>query len=102
MTGQWPKTRKQSKAALHPDHTKSAVQKNIERFNKCLSWFRENADFDESDDKTNLISYSTGLISEKGKDDINPNECFTVGTALQQELDGMSFVDKFRAKGKEP
>ena len=70
MTGQWPKTRKQSKAALHPDHTKSAVQKNIERSNKCLIWFRENADFDESDDKTNLISYSTGLISEKGKDEM--------------------------------
>ena len=58
----WSKTRKQSKAALHPDLTKSAVKKNIERLNKCLSWFRENTDFDGSDDKTNLISYSTGPI----------------------------------------
>ena len=96
----WSSRGKPSKAALHPDLTKSAVQKNIEKFDKLLDWFKENADFKESDDKTKLVSYLSGLIAEKGKDAVNPEECFSVGTTLQEELDGLSFIHKIRVKGK--
>ena len=58
------------------------------------------ADFDESEDKTKMLSFLTGLISQKGKDNFNAEDCFSVGTALQKELCGKSFIDKFRVKGK--
>ena len=64
-----------------------------------MSWPKENADSKESDDKTKLISYSTGLIPE-GKVGVNPEACFLVGTALLKEHDGMSFSPKFGLKGK--
>ena len=47
-----------------------------------------------------MLSYSTGLISQKDKDNVNPEDFISVGTALQKELDGKSFIDKFRVKGK--
>ena len=86
--------------ATHSDLSKSSVQKNIAAFTKLLCWFKNTADFDESEDKTKMISYSTGLISQKDKDNVNPEDCLSVGTALQKELDGKSFIDKFRVKGK--
>ena len=30
---------------------------------------------------------ATGLISQTGNDDVNPEECLAVGTVLQSELD---------------
>ena len=47
-----------------------------------------------------MLSYSTGLMSQKEKDNVNPEDYISVGTALQKELDGKSFIDKFRVKGK--
>ena len=65
-----------------------------------MCWFENTADFDESEDKTKMLSYSTGLISQKEKDNVNPEDCISFGTALQKELDGKSLIDKFRVKGK--
>ena len=62
--------------------------------------FKDTADFDESEDKTKMLSFSTGLISKKEKNNVNAEECFSVGTALQKELDGKSLIDKFRVEGK--
>ena len=76
------------------------MRKNIAAFTKLLCWFKDTADFDESEDKTKMLSFLTGLISQKGKDNVNVEDCFSVGTALQKELGGKSFIDKFRVKGK--
>ena len=76
------------------------MRKNIAAFTKLLSWFKETADFDESEENTKMLSFLTGLISQKGKDNVNAKECFSVCTALQKELGGKSFIDKFRVKGK--
>ena len=70
-------------------------------FTELLCWFlKDTADFDESEDTTKMLSFLTGLISQKGKDNFNAEDCFSVGTALQKELDGKNFIDKFRVKGK--
>ena len=47
-----------------------------------------------------MLSSLTGLISQKGEDNVNAEDCFSVSTALQKELDGKSFIDEFRVKGK--
>ena len=77
-------------------------RKRLQRLprSKLLCWSKNSADFDESEDNTKMLSYSTGLISQKEKDNVNPEDCISVGTALQKELDGKSFIDKFRVKGK--
>ena len=87
-------------SATHSDFSKSSVRRNIALFTKLVCWFKDTADFDESEDKTKMLSFLTGLISQKGKDNVNAEDCFSVGTALQTELDGKSFIDKFRVKGK--
>ena len=87
-------------SATHSDLSKSSVCKNIAAFTKLLCWFKNTADLDESEDKTKMLSFLTGLISQKGKDNVNAEEFFSVGTALQKELGGKSFIDKFRVKGK--
>ena len=33
-------------------------------------------------------------------DDVNPEQCLSVGLALQKELDRLTFIDKMRVKGK--
>ena len=76
------------------------MRKNIAAFTKLLCWFKDTADFDESEDKTKMLSFLTGLISQKGKDNVNAGDCFLVVTALQKELGCKSFIDKFRVKGK--
>ena len=63
-------------------------------------WFKQTVDLGDSDDKNKLISYTTGLISHKEKDDVNPEQCLSVGLALQKELDGLTLVDKMRVKGE--
>ena len=52
----------------HSDLSKSSVQKNIAAFTKLLCWFKNTANFDESENKTEMLSYSTGLISQKEKE----------------------------------
>ena len=48
-----------------------------------------------------MLSYSTGLISQKEKDNVNPEDCISVGTALQKELDGKSLISiSFELKAK--
>ena len=39
---------------------------------KLLCWSKNTADFDESEDNTKMLSYSTGLISQNEKDNVNP------------------------------
>ena len=85
------------------DHEWSGVWTDLsieQRLTKLLCWFKDTADFDESEDKTKMLSFLTGVISQKGKDNVNAEDCFSVGTALQKEFDGKSFIDKFRVKGK--
>ena len=36
------------------------------------------------------------LRNKVGSDNVNAEDCFSVGTALQKELGGKSFIDKFR------
>ena len=38
--------------------------------------------------------------TDKEKDDVNPEQCLSVGLALQKELDRLTFIDKMRVKGK--
>ena len=76
------------------------MRKNIAAFTKLLYWFKETADFDESEEKTKMLSFFKGLISQKGKDNVNAEDCFSVYAALQKELGGKSFINKFRVKGK--
>ena len=33
-------------------------------------------------------------------DDVNPEQCLSVGLALQKELDRLTFIDKMRVKGE--
>ena len=47
---------------------------------------------------TKLVSNTTGLISQTGKDEINPEKYIAVGHILQKEIDGMTLVDKIRLK----
>lgn len=89
-----------TKAAIHSDLTKSSIKKNCDVFGKLLTWFKVTVDFTESEDKTKLISFSTGLISQPGNDEVNPEECLAVGAVLQRELDGLTFIDKISIKGK--
>ena len=89
-----------TKAAIHSDRTKSSIKKNCEVFGKLLTWFKDTVDLTESDDKTKLISFATGLISQTGNDDVNPEECLAVGAVLQSELDGLISIDKISIKGK--
>ena len=79
--------------ATYSDLSKSSLRKNIAAFTKLLFWFKDTADFEESEDKTKMLSFSTGLISQKGKNNVNAEDCFSVGTALQKELDGKNFID---------
>ena len=51
-----------------------------------MAWFDDTVNFTESEDKTKLISYTTGLISQRGEDEVDPDDCFTVGLALQKEM----------------
>ena len=55
------KTTTKTSSATHYDLSKSSVQKSIAAFMKLLCWFKNTADFDESEDKTEMLSYSTGL-----------------------------------------
>ena len=87
-------------SATHSDLSKSSLHKNIAAFTKLLCWFKDTADFDESENENKMLAFSTGLISQKGNNNVNAEDCFSVGTALQKELDGKSFIDKFRVKGK--
>ena len=87
-------------SATHSYLSKYSLRTNIAAFTKLLCWFKDTADFDESEDKIKMLSFSTGLISQKGKNNVNAEECFSVGTALQKKLGGNSFITKFRVKGK--
>ena len=55
-------------SANHSDLSKSSVQKNFAAFTKMLCWFKNTANCDESENKTEVLSYSTGLISQKEKE----------------------------------
>ena len=89
-----------TKAVIHSDITKSSIKKNCEIFGKLLTWFKDTVDFTESEHKTKLTYFATGLISQNGNDDVNPEECLTVGAVLQSELDGLTCIDKISIKGK--
>ena len=65
-----------------------------------MCWFKETADFDESEDKTKMLSFLTGLISQKGKDNVNAEDCFSVGTALQKDLMARALSISFEIKSK--
>ena len=54
-------------SATHSDLSKSSLRKNIAALTKLLCWFKDTADFDESEDKTKMLSFSTGLIFNKLK-----------------------------------
>ena len=54
-----------TKAAVHGDLTKSSLKKNCDVFEKLLTWFKQTVYLEVSDDKSKLISYTTGLISDK-------------------------------------
>ena len=71
-------------SATHSGLRKSSVRKNIAAFTKLLCWFKDTADFDKSENKTKMLTFSTGLISQKGKDNVNAEDCFSVGTAFQK------------------
>ena len=43
-----------------------------------LKWFKETVDYGESEDKSRLISYTTGLISQKENDGVDPEECLSI------------------------
>ena len=90
----------QSKAAVHVDLLKSSIEKDYKAFKKALVWFKDNADFGESDSQMILISYSTGLISSKEEDEINPDEFESVSQKIQTGLDKHNFTDKISLKSK--
>ena len=94
------KRKEPSKAVCHGDLSKSSLTKNCEAFQKLMTWFTETVDFTDSDDKSKLISYSTGLISKTGDDEVNPEDCLNIGISLHEKLDGLTFNDKFSIKGK--
>ena len=89
-----------TKAAIHSDLTKSSIKKNCEIFGKLLTWFKDTVDFTESEDKTKLTSFATGLISQTGNNDVNPEECVAVGAVFQSELDRLTSIDKISINGK--
>ena len=70
-----PKRGGPTKTAIHSDLTKSSIKKNCEVFGKLLTWFKVAVDFTESENKTKLISFATGLLSQSGNDGVNPEEC---------------------------
>ena len=49
-------------SATHSDLSKFSVRKNIAVFTKLLCWVKNTADLDESEDKTKMLSFLTGLI----------------------------------------
>ena len=51
-----------------------------------LIWFKENDPFSSARDKNKLVSFSTGFISDKDHDDINPEKADAVGLELQKTL----------------
>ena len=60
------KRQSHSKAVIHSDLSKSSKAKNCEAFKKLMTWFNETVDFEDSDNKNSLISYSTGLKKRAG------------------------------------
>ena len=56
--------------------------------------------FDHANKNSALIFFTTGLISQSGKDFINPDQCYEVGKVIQSSRDGCSFTDKFDLKAK--
>ena len=94
------KRQSHSKAVIHSDLSKSSKAKNCEAFKKLMTWFNETVDFEDSDNKNSLISYSTGNISKRGQDEVNPGDCFKTGVVLHEKLNGQTFNSKISIKGK--
>ena len=74
------------------------MKKDFEDFTKVLTWFQDTVSFDHK--KEDLVSYSSGLISSKGRDEVNAETADTVGESIQTILDGLSFVDTISTKQK--
>ena len=56
-----------------------------------MVWFKENEQFSSARDKNKFVSFSTGLISDKDNDDINPEKADAVGLELQKLLDNGNY-----------
>ena len=88
-----------SKAVIHSDLSKSKSKaKNCDAFKKLMTWFNETVDFEDSDDKNSLISCSTGVISKRGQDEVNPDDCFKTGVVLHEKLNGLTFKISIKSK----
>jgi hypothetical protein len=64
-----------------------------------LKWLKETTDHCESEDKSGLIPYTTGLISQKGNDEANPEECLS-NFLWNRSPEGTGWVNSHQQKGK--
>ena len=74
------------------------MKKDNISFDKAYHWFNENFNLEQDSDV--LMSFSSGLISKSGRDNVNPENCEKVGVEIQTALDGLSFVEKNSTKQK--
>ena len=89
------RTTTKASSANHSDLSKS-YRKILQRLPSCCVGLKIQLILTNL--KTRLKCYRTQRVSyhrkRRNKDYVNAEGCFSVGTALQKELDGKSFIDK--------
>lgn len=92
----------QAGKTVHPDMASSARKKDFNGFQSAYAWFEQRFHYEEQESDV-LMSLSTGLISKysgEGAIEVNADLAIAVGVAIQESLDGGSFVDKMSTKSK--
>ena len=70
----------------HIDVTEARRMRDVENYDKFMSWLEKRNPFLYTDSK--LHSLSTGLTSISGKDTVNCDESEKLGTAIHKKLNG--------------
>ena len=65
--------------------TNSQIRRDIEAIDKVPMWLTENNPFHESRDPEKLVSFSSGLVSNR-TDAVNANNAFNVQRKLDDKL----------------
>ena len=84
-------------APKHKDLHPAALKKDWQSFITAYIWFAENADFECTDDADVFISLSTGLISDRKTDHVNPEQYEEVGTLI---LDSQTQTSRISTRQK--
>ena len=84
----------------HKDLSPAIMKKDFNAVKNIIDWLDDNNPFDDNRNSELLVSFTTGHMSCKGKDEINPENAEEIGRLIQETLDNKCFLDPIQMKLK--